>query len=130
MGRNARGVKGISLKKDDEVSGFIKIVEDKKLLVISDYGLGKYVDFKHFTRHGRGTGGQIYMKCTEKSGKVAVVHPVSKDDDIYIITSRGMMVKLDASEIKALGRTATGVTIVNISDDDCVSDVTTVDKED
>ena len=129
MGRNARGVKGINLKAGDEVCGFIKVEEEKKLFVISENGVGKLVDFKNFTRHGRGTGGQIYFKPNSKSGPVATIHPVGKEDEILIITASGMMLKMAAEGLRAMGRSATGVNVVNLNEGDFVSDVTVVEIE-
>ncbi len=130
MGRTARGVKGIRLKKDDKVCGFIKVESGKKLFVISEKGIGKLVNFKNFTPHGRGTGGQIYMKTNDKTGPVSAIHPVCDKDEILIVTTSGMILKIEAHNLRTMGRTAIGVNIVNLNDEDSVSDVTAVSNED
>ncbi len=129
MGRTARGVKGIKLKKNDRVCGVIKVESDRKLFILSEKGVGKLVNFKNFTPHGRGTGGQIYIKVNERTGPVGAIQAVSDKDEILIVTTTGMILKIEASNLRTMGRTAVGVNIVNLSGEDCVSDVTAVGKD-
>ncbi|HEO64475.1 MAG TPA: DNA gyrase subunit A, partial [Spirochaetes bacterium] len=120
MGRAARGVIGIRLKGDNEIIGVEKVTEDHNLLVITKNGYGKQMKFAQLQAHGRGTGGQIYLKTNEKTGEVAAVQGVSSDDEVMVITSQGMVIKTAVKGISTFGRTASGVKIVNVKEDDYV----------
>ncbi len=120
MGRVARGVIGIRLKGDNEVIGVEKVTEDHNLLVITKNGYGKQMKFSQLQAHGRGTGGQIYLKVNEKTGEVVSVQAVSNEDEVMVITSQGMVVKTAVKGISTFGRTASGVKIVNVKADDYV----------
>lgn len=114
MGRTAHGVKGITLReKDDEVAGLIKVDDEKTALVVTNKGKGKQVDYSLFSRHGRGTGGQLIYK-TEDDGDVYIVSAlsVSKDtDDLVCITALGQTIRMHVSDISQQGRVAHGVYI-------------------
>jgi DNA gyrase subunit A len=126
MGRTARGVTGIRLKKGDLVCGMTKIDRMSDLLLVTENGFGKRVDFKNFSPHGRGTGGQIYIKGTERTGKVSGIMSIAKGDAFVVITNRGMIIKLKAKSVSKLGRTAGGVRLVNIKAPDSVAAVSRI----
>lgn len=112
MGRAAHGVKGITLReKDDEVAGLIRVDENKTALVVTNKGKGKQVDYSLFTRHGRGTGGQIIYR-TEDDGDVYIVSALSVSadtDDLVCITALGQTIRMHVSDISQQGRAAHGV---------------------
>jgi DNA gyrase subunit A len=127
MGRTARGVTGIRMREGDYVCTVIKVISEADLLVVTELGYGKRVSFNNFTVHGRGTRGQIYIKLSEKTGKSVGVLSVSKGDEIVIITSRGMIIKLKAKAVSMMGRNAGGVRLVNLKEpDDSVAGVARV----
>ena len=126
MGRTARGVTGIRMKEGNYVCAVRKIIKDADFLVVTENGYGKRVPVKSFTVHGRGTRGQIYTKLNERTGKAVGVILVKKSDQIVIITSRGMIIKLKVRTISTLGRTAAGVKLVNIKEPDTVVGVARV----
>ncbi|MDH5679989.1 MAG: DNA gyrase subunit A [Spirochaetota bacterium] len=129
MGRAARGVIGIRMKGDNEIIGVEKVSTDHKLLVISKRGYGKLMKFDEMQAHGRGTGGQIYLKINNKTGDVAAVHTVKEDDEVVVVTSQGMIIKTGVKGISTFGRMASGVKIVNVKEDDFVVAVASTDAE-
>jgi DNA gyrase subunit A len=118
MGRAARGVTGIRLRDGDFVCGVRKVIENASLLVVTANGYGKRVAFKNFSVHGRGTGGQIFVKTSEKTGKVVGIRAVTKGDEFVIITARGMIIKLKVKAVSIMGRNAGGIRLVNIKETD------------
>jgi len=120
IGRTARGVIGIRMKEGNELIGMEKVSPDKKLLVISKRGFGKRLEFDQLQAHGRGTGGQMYLRTNKKTGDVAAVHAVSDSDEIIAITTQGMIIKTAVNGISTFGRTASGVKILNVKEDDYV----------
>jgi DNA gyrase subunit A len=126
MGRIARGVTAIRLRKDDYVCGITKVIKDADLLVVTENGFGKRVGFENFAPHGRGTGGQAYIKENRKTGNVVGILAVEKNDTFVIITNRGMIIKLKVKSIPRMGRSAGGVTLVNIKSPDSVAAVSRV----
>ncbi len=120
MGRASRGMRGIRLSDNDELASALCIYPDEQMLYISENGYGKRIDYDRFTPHGRGTRGQIGYKVNEKTGELAGAINVTKSDDLMCMTSQGNAVKLNVSQIPALGKSAAGVKIVNIVKPDSV----------
>ncbi len=130
MGRAARGVIGIRMKKGNEVIGMERVSSNKRLLIVSKNGYGKLTRFSTLQAHGRGTAGQIYLGVNKKTGDVATVHAVTLDEEVVIITSQGMVIKTAVKGISSFGRTASGVRLVNVKDNDFVVAVSSTEKED
>ncbi|WP_297203580.1 DNA gyrase subunit A [uncultured Brachyspira sp.] len=132
MGRAAGGVKGISLDDDDICVSGNAIHKGESLIVITENGIGKRLSSKQFNVKGRGGKGQIYIKLDNKTGKVVSVKTVGDKDEIMVVTTDDMTIKIKADSIPELGRNAKGVKIVNISDGARVSDLAVVplDEED
>lgn len=126
MGRSAAGVKGMTLAKDDECISGNAIRKGESLIVITENGIGKRLSSKQFNVKGRGGKGQIYMKIDEKTGSVCRVCTVGADDDIMVVTTEGMLIKIESKNIPELGRNAKGVKIVNIKSPIKVSDLAVV----
>jgi len=129
MGRTARGVTAIRLQKNDYVCGMTKVIKYADLLVVTENGLGKRVGFDNFTPHGRGTRGQMYIKENKKTGTVVGILSVEKNDAFVVITSRGMIIKLKVKTVSRMGRTAAGVTLVNLKKPDSVAAVSRIVQE-
>lgn len=129
MGRTARGVTGIRMKEGNYVCAVRKIIKDADFLVVTENGYGKRVPVQSFTVHGRGTRGQIYTKLDERTGNAVGVILVKKSDQIVIITSRGMIIKLKVRSVSVMGRNAAGVKLVNIKEPDTVAGVARVIQE-
>ncbi|WP_157150299.1 DNA gyrase subunit A [Brachyspira sp. SAP_772] len=126
MGRAAAGVKGISLDDNDICVSGNGIHKGESLIVITENGIGKRLSSKQFNAKGRGGKGQIYIKPDNKTGNVVSVKTVGDKDEIMVVTTDDMTIKIKADSIPELGRNAKGVKIVNISDGAKVSDLAVV----
>lgn len=126
MGRVAAGVKGITLDDNDICVSGNGIHKGESLIVITENGIGKRLSSKQFNAKGRGGKGQIYIKPDNKTGNVVSVKTVGDKDEIMVVTTDDMTIKIKADSIPELGRNAKGVKIVNISDGAKVSDLAVV----
>jgi len=117
MGRNARGVRGMMLDDGQSVIAML-VAEDEtqSVLTASENGYGKRTSIVEYTRHGRGTKGMIAIQQTERNGKVVAATLVRPDDEIMLITDRGVLVRTRVSEIRELGRATQGVTLIALDD--------------
>jgi len=126
MGRSGRGVTGMKIGSDDELAGLLradnteKESDREKMLIISEYGFGKRVEFSEFSSHGRGTGGQKIYTVTEKTGEIVGCVSVLDNEEIMCITSQGKSIKLKVASIRVMGRSAQGVRILSIDKPDFV----------
>ncbi len=129
MGRGARGVKGITLSEGDYVIGVCVVDEEKKLLTVTENGMGKRTEFDDFRemKH-RGGRGVTCHKLTEKSGKLAAIQTVSDDDDVMLITDKGTIIRMSVSDINVYSRTAGGVIVMRTSDDSRIITLSRLDK--
>ena len=129
QGRASHGVIGIRLSGGDELTGALRI-NGGKLLVMSENGYGKRVDFSEFSPHGRGTGGQKVDTSTEKTGEVVGLRAVADDDEIVCITGQGKTIRVQVSSINVMGRAAQGVKILDIESPDQLIGLDVVARED
>ncbi|MDR0669003.1 MAG: DNA topoisomerase (ATP-hydrolyzing) subunit A [Treponema sp.] len=129
MGRSSRGVSGMKLSDDDELAGLLKVVPEEKMLILSEYGYGKRIDFSEFSCHGRGTGGQRIYTVTEKTGEIVGCVNVQENEEIMCITSQGKSIKLKVHDIRVMGRSAQGVRILSIDKPDFVIGLDRIVKE-
>ena len=116
MGRTARGVRGIRLSGDDYVVGACIAKEDSKLLVVTEKGYGKKTELSEYKVQNRGGKGIFTYKITEKTGKIAGTRTVTDEDDIMLITSEGVLIRMHAEEISTFGRQTQGVRIMRLDD--------------
>jgi DNA gyrase subunit A len=134
MGRNTRGVRGISLKKEDYVVGMDVIEEGCNLLIITEQGFGKNTRLKEYRAQHRGGHGIIAMKLRAKKGsdKIARAKMVMPDDDILIITKNGNISRQKVNKISTQRRAAKGVRVQRLDADDKIVDIAVVinEKED
>jgi DNA gyrase subunit A len=122
MGRNARGVRGMTL--DDGQSVIAMLVaedESQSVLTATANGFGKRTSITEYTRHGRGTKGMIAIQQSERNGKVVAATLVRPDDEIMLITDKGVLVRTRVSEIRELGRATQGVTLIALDDGSSLS---------
>ena len=113
MGRMARGVRGITLKGDDEVKGAVKVEEGKKLVTITENGFGKLTEFDDFREmKSRGGMGVSCHKLGDKTGKLAGIEAVELDEDLMLITVDGTIIRVRVEDIPTYSRTAGGVIIM------------------
>ena len=143
MGRSSRGVSGMKLGKSDELTGMLRVDSGKdssgndrppekveKMLIISEYGFGKRVEFSEFSSHGRGTGGQRIYTVSDKTGEIVGCVNVLENEDIMCITSQGKSIKLKVKEVRVMGRSAQGVRLLSIDKPDFVIGLDRIIKED
>jgi DNA gyrase subunit A len=123
MGRQARGVRAIRLSPDDRVVGCDVARPGRDLFVITEKGLGKRSPYDDFSVHHRGGGGVKAQNLGERTGRLAFAGGVAPEDELFVITSRGRLVRMVASDISRLGRTATGNIVVRLDEGDAVVDV-------
>ena len=130
MGRGAHGVRGIRLEGDDYVVGVAVVDETKKLLTITERGMGKRSEFEDFRlMKNRGGRGVLAHKISEKSGKLAAIITVADDDDIMIITNEGTIIRTPVSNISVYSRTAGGVIVMRLSEGSYINNITRIEKE-
>ncbi|MCU0813075.1 MAG: DNA gyrase subunit A [Burkholderiaceae bacterium] len=117
MGRNARGVRGMMLEPGQSVIAML-VAEDEtqSVLTATENGYGKRTSIVEYTRHGRGTKGMIAIQQSERNGKVVAATLVRPDDEIMLITDRGVLVRTRVAEIRELGRATQGVTLIALDD--------------
>ncbi|GHV44970.1 hypothetical protein AGMMS49546_29820 [Spirochaetia bacterium] len=130
MGRSGHGVSGMKLDDDDELTGLLRVVEKETMMLVSEYGYGKRVDFSEFTSHGRRSKGQKIYTISEKTGELVGCVNVLDTEEIMCITRAGKSIKLNAEGIRVMGRGAQGVRILSIDKSDFVIGVDRVVKED
>lgn len=115
MGRLARGVRGMSLEEGQGVIAML-VAEDESqsVLTATVNGFGKRTPITEYTRHGRGTKGMIAIQTSERNGKVVAATLVHTDDEIMLITDKGVLVRTRVSEIREMGRATQGVTLIGL----------------
>jgi DNA gyrase subunit A len=117
MGRTARGVRGMMLDDGQTVIALL-VAEDEQqsVLTATENGFGKRTNIQEYTRHGRGTKGMIAIQQSERNGKIVAATLVHVDDEIMMITDKGVLVRTRVSEIRELGRATQGVTLIALDE--------------
>jgi DNA gyrase subunit A len=117
MGRSARGVRGMMLEEGQSVIAML-VAEDEtqSVLTATENGYGKRTSIVEYTRHGRGTKGMIAIQQSERNGKVVAATLVHADDEIMLITDKGVLVRTRVAEIRELGRATQGVTLIALDE--------------
>lgn len=129
MGRAARGVRGITLRGGDYVVGVATVSGDEQMLTVTSHGFGKQTPLEEYRVTGRGGKGVINIKTTERNGMVVAVMPVGKDSEVLIITTQGKLIRTAAEQIRATGRSAQGVKLIDTSDGDSVASASLVERQ-
>jgi len=128
MGRTAAGVKGIELEPGDAVIGVVAVKREGTLLVVTERGYGKRSDIREYRLTGRGGKGMITFKTSEKSGKLVAMMEVLDDDDLMVISAKGMTLRQHVKDISIRGRNTQGVRLIKLKGDDVIADVARVMK--
>ncbi len=117
LGRAARGVRGMMLEEGQSVIAML-VAEDEtqSVLTATENGYGKRTSIVEYTRHGRGTKGMIAIQQSERNGKVVAATLVHADDEIMLITDKGVLVRTRVGEIRELGRATQGVTLIALDE--------------
>ena len=115
------GVTAIKLDNDDELVGCDIAEDNKYFLVISEEGFGKITALEEYRTQGRAGSGIITYKPNKKTGNLVAAKVVDKDDDIMIITSGGIIIRIRVDQISKMGRATSGVKLMNIKDSKVVA---------
>ena len=130
MGRTARGVRGISLRGDDCVTGVAIVEEGKKLVTVTENGFGKKTDFEDFrVMKNRGGFGVVCHKLGEKTGMLCGIATVSDDDDLMMITDSGTIIRTPVAGIPTYSRSAGGVIVMRLGEGQKLVNFTSVPHE-
>jgi DNA gyrase subunit A len=127
MGRGARGVRGMNLARGGKVIALL-VAEDETqtVLTATENGYGKRTPISEYTRHGRGTLGMIAIQTTARNGKVVAATLASAEDEIMLITSGGVLIRTRVREVREMGRSTQGVTLINLGEGEKLSGLQTV----
>ncbi len=131
IGRTARGVKAIELREEDFVVGAVALEPDdpRNIITITEKGLGKRAAADEFPVHNRGGKGVIGHKLTDKTGKLCGIAAVDDDDDIMLITSEGVIIRIHTEDISLLSRNTQGVKVMRVDENVSIFGITVVKKE-
>ena len=128
MGRTTRGVKAISLSAGDFVIGAVVVNENEKLLAVTEKGYGKKTDYSEYRAQSRGGKGIYTYRITERTGNLAGIQSVSDDNDIMLITSAGVLIRMHTDEISTYSRQTQGIRLIKLDDDVNVYGFTKTDR--
>ena len=129
-GRNSMGVRGMNLSDRDNVIGMQLSSQGSDLLIVSEKGMGKRTPLDEFTCQNRGGKGIKCYKITEKTGNVVGIKAVGDEDEIMIINTEGIVIRMKCSGISVLGRVTSGVKLINLQEGDIVASIAKVRKGD
>lgn len=131
MGRNATGVRGITLGgKNDEVIGMICVnTPEESILVVSEKGYGKRSDLEDYRVTNRGGKGVKTINVTDKTGQLIAIKNVTDTDDLMIINLSGLIIRMAVSDLRVMGRATQGVRLINLKEDDGIAAVAKVESE-
>jgi DNA gyrase subunit A len=117
MGRDTRGVRGMNLAKGGKViSMLVAENEEDSVLTATEFGYGKRTAISEYTRHGRGTQGMIAIQTSARNGKVVAAVLVRPEDEIMMITTAGVLIRTKVKQVREMGRSTQGVTLINLDE--------------
>ena len=128
-GRNSMGVIGMNLADRDEVIGMQLNTQGEYLLIASEYGLGKRTRMEEFSAQNRGGKGVKCYKITDKTGYIIGIKAVNEDNEIMIITTEGIIIRMKVEGISILGRVTSGVKLINMDEDVTIASIAKVRED-
>ncbi len=131
MGRSARGVKGVTLSKEDKVVGMEVLDKASKatILMVTENGYGKRTLIEEYRTQGRGGSGIITQKTTDKVGNVVGTRSVLDTDEVMVTTDKGQTLRMPCSGISVVGRNTQGVRLINLNDDEKVTGLALISED-
>jgi len=120
MGRTAYGVRGISLRDDDQVVAMEVVRQGGTLLTVAQNGYGKRTELDEYRLQSRGGVGIINIQTSDRNGKVVGIAYVNEDDELMIISQQGMILRMRAGDVRAIGRATQGVRLIEMEEGDAV----------
>ena len=130
MGRATEGVRGIALVGADRVVGMVVVRPESTLLVVTEHGMGKRSEVDEYRLQQRGGKGVINLRVTDRTGRVVTIKAVSPDEQLMVMTRKGVVNRQPVDQIRVIGRATQGVRLVNLDEGDTVMDVARVVIED
>ena len=132
MGRDTRGVRGLTLRKGAHVAGMEIVKPDAYLLVVSEKGLGKLTPLEEYPVHHRGGQGVYTLQVTDKTGQLVGIRVVEDlSEELMVVSASGQIIRTDLSQVRVTGRQTQGVIIMRFGEDDTVGSIAGVgDRED
>ena len=128
-GRTSMGVRGINLSPKDDVVAMQMCSQGEQILIVSEKGLGKRTVMEEFTAQNRGGKGVKCYKITEKTGEVVGAKAVNEDDEIMIINTEGIIIRMECKGISVLGRITSGVKLINLRENEIVASIAKVKEK-
>ena len=129
-GRTSMGVIGMNLSDTDEIIAMQLVSQGEALMLVSEKGLGKCTLNSEFTPQNRGGKGVKCYKITEKTGNLVGAKAVNIDDEVMLITTEGIIIRIKVNDTALLGRITSGVKLINLADDVTVASMANVRKDD
>ena len=129
LGRTAHGVKAITLQDGDEVVGMARVREGATLATVTEHGLGRRTDLDQYRLQNRGGKGITNYKVSGQGGDVCGIKVVDEDDDLIIISSNGVIIRMNVSDISIQSRYAQGVRVMRVAEDEKVVTVARAERE-
>ncbi len=129
LSRNATGVRGIKVKENDEVIDALCLNDDFKILLVSENGYGKCTEINEFRAQNRGGLGLKAYKVTEKTGNVVAMEIVNDNEELMILNSSGVIIRIRVSEISTSSRVTQGVKLINLGEDEKVIGINKITEE-
>jgi DNA gyrase subunit A len=129
LGRNTRGVRGITLRNNDKVIGMITVNEGDDVLTVTKNGYGKRTPISDYRKTNRAGTGIINIKVTEKNGEVISLKGVQGQYDIMIITKNGIIIRVDVNKISTIGRNTQGIKLISLEDGDQLIDIALCERD-
>ena len=126
MGRGAQGVRGIRLGGDDRVVGMLASGRDTTLLSVTEHGYGKRTSIENYRLTRRASKGVTNIRTSERNGSVVSIHAVSDEDELMIITTNGLIIRLPVRDLRPISRNTQGVRLINLGEGDRVIDVSRI----
>ena len=130
MGRTARGVKGVTLGKDQVVVGMVTVTGESTLLTLTEHGYGKRTPVDDYRVQRRGGRGLITIKCTDRNGPLVGIKEMMDDQELMVLTRNGIMIRMAVNDISTLGRNTQGVRIISLKGDDAVAGLARIEAPD
>ena len=129
MGRTARGVKGMKLKKDQRLISLNVADPEKTVLCVSENGYGKKTNLDDFPTHNRGGQGVISIKTSDRNGMMVAATLVNEEDGIMLISDKGTMIRTNVSQVPTLSRNTQGVKIITPKENEKLTECVTIPEE-
>jgi DNA gyrase subunit A len=130
MGRGAQGVRGIRLGEGDRVVGMLASDRDTTLLSVTENGYGKRTSIENYRLTRRASKGVSNIRTSERNGSVVSIHAVADEDELMIITTNGLIIRLPVRDLRPIGRNTQGVRLINLGEGDRVIDVSKITPND